>query len=83
MSDKEKNQKASKGSTEDLGQAQLQQAANDANEQGYIGSVPDPTPNDNYTVSGVTSGAPTPETDPALREEVDANLRRLAREGGV
>jgi hypothetical protein len=31
--------------------------------QGYRGVKADPTPNENYTVAGVTSGAPTPETD--------------------
>ena len=32
-------------------------------EAGYFGKVTDPTPNENYTVEGVASGAPTPETD--------------------
>jgi hypothetical protein len=32
-------------------------------EQGFRGTETDPTPNENYTVEGVTSGAPTPETD--------------------
>jgi hypothetical protein len=32
-------------------------------EQGFRGTEVDPTPNENYTVQGVTSGAPTPETD--------------------
>lgn len=32
-------------------------------EQGFRGVEVDPTPNENYTVAGVTSGAPTPETD--------------------
>jgi hypothetical protein len=32
-------------------------------EQGFRGTEVDPTPNENYTVAGVTSGAPTPETD--------------------
>ena len=31
--------------------------------QGFRGTEVDPTPNENYTVAGVTSGAPTPETD--------------------
>lgn len=34
-----------------------------ANETGFLGSKVDPTPDENYTVDGVTSGAPTPETD--------------------
>lgn len=31
--------------------------------QGFRGVEVDPTPNENYTLAGVTSGAPTPETD--------------------
>ncbi len=34
-----------------------------ANEQGYYGETPDDTPNENYTLKGVTSGKPTPETE--------------------
>ena len=29
--------------------------------KGYFGTTPDETPNENYTLSGVTSGKPTPE----------------------
>lgn len=32
-------------------------------EQGFFGEKVDPTPNENYTVAGVTSGKATPETD--------------------
>lgn len=39
-------------------------------EQGFRGVEVDPTPNENYTVQGVTSGAPTPETDVALAQDV-------------
>lgn len=73
MSDNEKKQKAANES-KDAGQDQIQQAFDEANDKGYFGEVPDPTPNENYTVSGVTSGAPTPETDEKLRNEA-----RLAR----
>lgn len=38
--------------------------------QGFRGIEVDPTPNENYTVAGVTSGAPTPETDAALARDV-------------
>lgn len=31
-------------------------------DKGFRGDVPDPTPNEAYTVDGVTSGSPTPET---------------------
>lgn len=45
-------------------------------EKGYFGATTDPTPNENYTVEGVTSGAPTPETDPAaLRRVLDHSSR--------
>ena len=40
--------------------------------QGFRGMVSDPTPNDHYTVGGVTSDKPTPETD--------RNLARAARD---
>lgn len=40
-----------------------------AQAQGFHGFVPDPTPNENYTVTGVTSNAPTPETDKKLRTQ--------------
>lgn len=38
--------------------------------QGFRGTEVDPTPNENYTVAGVTSGAATPETDAALAADV-------------
>lgn len=34
-------------------------------EQGFRGVEVDPTPNEHYTVAGVTAGKPTPETDTA------------------
>lgn len=37
-------------------------------DRGYRGVLVDPTPNANYTVAGVTSGKPTPETDDKARE---------------
>lgn len=51
------------------------------NEQGFRGIEVDSTPNENYTVAGVTSGAPTPETDVELakktREETGLGLSAL------
>ncbi len=38
------------------------QKLEEANEKGYLGEVADKTPNENYTVAGVTKGAETPET---------------------
>jgi hypothetical protein len=43
----------------------VQAATDKATEKGFIGVAADPTPNENYTVAGVTSGKPTPETDEA------------------
>lgn len=45
----------------DLGQAEVQAKVDEANAQGFFGTVPDETPNEHYTLSGVTSGKPTPE----------------------
>lgn len=65
-----------KTTTDDGGSAEVQEAADEAAERGFIGSTPDPTPNVNYTVAGVTAGKPTPETDERLaakaREAVEA-----------
>jgi hypothetical protein len=46
----------------DAGQAEVQERFDQEQEQGYRGAVPDATPNEHYTVEGVTSGKPTPET---------------------
>ncbi len=55
--------------SDDAGQAEVQQNFDEANEKGYFGEVPDPTPNENYTLQGVASGKPTPETDDKLRQK--------------
>lgn len=44
------------------GQRRVKAMIDEENEKGYRGTVPDPTPNENYTVAGVTRGLPTPET---------------------
>lgn len=48
---------APKPKAEDHGQAESQAAWDEANEQGFWGSVPDETPNAAYTVAGVTKAA--------------------------
>lgn len=40
----------------------LQERANAELAQGFAGVRVDKTPNENYTVAGVTAGKPTPET---------------------
>lgn len=48
----------------------IQAKADQEAKQGFRGTEVDPTPNENYTVAGVTSGAPTPETDAELARDV-------------
>lgn len=50
---------ATKKSPED----RVQDAVDEETERGFNGVEVDPTPNENYTLDGVTSGKPTPETD--------------------
>lgn len=46
----------------DSGAAEVAAKFDEAAEKGYFGTVPDDTPNENYTVQGVGSGKSTPET---------------------
>lgn len=43
--------------------AQVDKLVKEETDQGFWGEEVDETPNENYTVAGVTSGKPTPETD--------------------
>ncbi|MFA0844350.1 hypothetical protein [Streptomyces rochei] len=66
--------------TPDDGVAQaIQKATDEAEEQGYFGTAVDPTPNEHYTLAGVTSGKPTPETDGDYAREVRQKLDDDAR----
>ncbi len=47
----------------EAGNARVEAQVNVEEEQGFRGEKVDPTPNEAYTVAGVTSGQPTPETD--------------------
>lgn len=60
---------------DDTPEARVQQQVDEETEQGYFGVSPDPTPNENYTVAGVTAGKPTPETDEKLAAKARAALR--------
>jgi hypothetical protein len=46
----------------------VQKQSDAETDQGFAGTAVDPTPRENYTVGGVTSGAPTPETDEGAAE---------------
>jgi len=50
----------------DAGDAEVQATMDEETDKGFSGEVPDPTPNEAYTVKGVTSGQKTPESDPNL-----------------
>lgn len=64
---------------QDAAQKEVQKAVDKAEERGLLGVEIDPTPNENYTVAGVLSGAPTPETDPDHAREVRQQLDDAAR----
>ena len=63
MADAKKTTDAPVKTADDLGAAEIQARFDEANAKGYWGEVPDETPNANYTLKGVTSGKPTPETE--------------------
>jgi hypothetical protein len=44
-------------------QDELQERVDDAEAKGYLGVSSDPTPDHHYSIEGVTSGKPTPETE--------------------
>lgn len=53
-------------------------------EQGFRGVEVDSTPNEAYTLAGVTSGMPTPETDDAQAEQVRKDQKDVeAKANGV
>jgi hypothetical protein len=45
------------------GNDEVKSKMDEATEKGYFGVEVDQTPNEHYTVAGVTAGKPTPETD--------------------
>lgn len=52
-------------------------------ERGFRGAEVDPTPNENYTVRGVSAGKPTPETDEKAAESARVRSAALARGQGA
>jgi hypothetical protein len=59
---------AEKKSDKDAGQADVQKTVDAEQEAGFVGEKVDPTPDENYTLAGQASGAPTPETDEEAAE---------------
>lgn len=70
-----KDEKAAQDATE-----QVQETVDKETAQGFRGTEVDLTPNENYTVAGVTAGADVPEAqeDPVLarRDAVNPDLGR-------
>lgn len=64
--------------TADQLRGDLPERVAEADEKGYWGTVPDPTPNEAYTLKGVSEGQPTPETDSKLRAEALAHSADVA-----
>jgi hypothetical protein len=57
----------------DLGQAEMQERFDRINAEGKIGSTPDPTPDENYSLL-TPPNAPTPETNAELQAKLVANV---------
>ena len=77
MSDNEKRQNQKTDASTDVGQKEVQESFDEANEQGFFGITTDPTPNEHYTLQG--NDLPTPETDPKLADKAAAHQRKIAR----
>lgn len=52
----------------------------ESEQPGLRGDEVDPTPNEHYTVAGVTAGKPTPETDLDHAKQVRRQLDEAARQ---
>ncbi len=63
---------------QDAPERQAQSVVDQETRQGFRGVEVDPTPNEAYTVQGVISGQPTPETDRATRDAVRVRVQQLA-----
>lgn len=61
--------------------AEVQKRVDQETEQGFRGIRADPTPNEHYTVEGVTAGKPTPETDDGAADDARAHARDVERGG--
>jgi hypothetical protein len=53
---------------------EVQAKVDEETEKGFRGTEVDPVDNRNYTVEGVTSGAPTPESDADLARQVRSQI---------
>lgn len=72
-----KKAKADAAAADAANAAQVQEYADADTAQGFRGVEVDQTPNENYTLAGVTAGLPTPETS-ATAAATAAEGRRAA-----
>jgi hypothetical protein len=70
MSDENENKPAASKRNRDGGEPRVAATIEEATELGFYGTEVDPVPNEHYTLAGVTSGKPTPETDAEVAEAV-------------
>jgi hypothetical protein len=72
----QKPEQSSQRSGKNAGEDEVQANVDEETEQGFSGEKVDPTPNENYTLQGVVSGAPTPETDADAAEEARQSVAK-------
>lgn len=75
MATKKKTAEPAEGPGHDEVEEQIDEEQAEGAVTGPEGFV-DPTPNENYTVAGVTSGKPTPETDAKASEKAKAAAKK-------
>lgn len=63
----------------DQSAAEVQRKADEDAERGFRGVEVDSTPNEAYSVAGVTSGMPTPETDEEQADKVRQDIRGVEK----
>lgn len=78
MAEKKKDEAAEAPESDGSAQA-VQNLVDEETKRGYRGTEVDPTPNENYTLEGVTSDAPTPETDEDAAEAARAAAAELGK----
>jgi hypothetical protein len=72
----DKNEKVESKADDKVDTAQVENIVQKETDQGFRGGEEvDTTPNENYTVAGVTAGKPTPETDEDAAKAVGSPKR--------
>lgn len=84
MADSKKAAQGQHDSAETAAGKAVEEQLQEEQDQGFRGAKVDPTPNEHYTVAGVTAGKPTPETDADLHTEAQGRAlgSRFPEKGG-